>query len=90
MKVSAMPRPIADWVYLLYGALILVGLLSVVRYLPLFFPPAQYDFRASYAAGYAVIHDLSIYEKQLYYQVLFLYMPIMADCRVMVKNAAHP
>ncbi len=78
MKVSAMPRPIAYWVYLLYGALILVGLLSVVRYLPLFFPPAQYDFRAYYAAGYAVIHHLSIYEKHLDYQPVFLYMPIMA------------
>jgi hypothetical protein len=78
MKVSAMPRPIAYWVYLLYGALILVGLVSVVRYLPLFFPPAQYDFRAYYAAGYAVIHQLSIYEKHLDYQPVFLYMPITA------------
>ena len=78
MKVNAMPRPIAYWVYLLYGALVLVGLVSLVRYLPLFFPPAQYDFRAYYAAGYAVIHQLSIYEKQLDYQPVFLYMPITA------------
>lgn len=78
MKVSAMPRPIAYWVYLLYGALILVGLVSMVRYFPLFFPPAQYDFRAYYAAGYAVIHHLPIYEKHLDYQPVFLYMPITA------------
>ncbi|NBU64030.1 MAG: DUF2029 domain-containing protein [Chloroflexia bacterium] len=78
MKVSTMPRPIANGVYLLYGALILVGLVSVVRYLPLFFPPAQYDFRAYYAAGYAVIHHLPIYEKHLDYQALFLYMPVVA------------
>ena len=78
MKVNAMPRPIAYWVYLLYGALVLVGLVSLVRYLPLFFPPAQYDFRAYYAAGYAVIHQLSIYEKHLDYQPVFLYMPITA------------
>ena len=78
MKVSAMPRPIAYWVYLLYGALILVGLVSLVRYIPMLLPPAQYDFRAYYAAGYAVIHHLPIYEKQLDYQALFLYMPIMA------------
>lgn len=78
MKVSAMPRPIAYWVYLLYGALMLVGLVSVVRYLPLFFPPVQYDFRAYYAAGYAVIHHLSIYEKHVDYQPVFLYMPITA------------
>ena len=78
MKVSAMPRSIAYWVYLLYGALMLVGLVSLVRYLPLFFPPVQYDFRAYYAAGYAVIHQLSIYEKQLDYQPVFLYMPITA------------
>ncbi len=78
MKVSAMSRPIAYWVYLLYGALILVGLVSLLRYLPLFFPPVQYDFRAYYAAGYAVIHQLSIYEKHLDYQPVFLYMPITA------------
>ena len=78
MKVSAMPRPIAYWVYLLYGALILVGLVSMVRYIPMLFPPAQYDFRAYYAAGYAVIHQLSIYEKHVDYQPAFLYMPITA------------
>ena len=73
-----MPRPIAYWVYLLYGALMLVGLVSMVRYMPMLFPSAQYDFRAYYAAGYAVIHQLSIYEKHLDYQPVFLYMPITA------------
>ena len=78
MKVSAMPRPIAYWVYLLYGVLIVLGLASLLRYLPLLFPPPQYDFRAYYAAGYAVIHHLPIYEKYLDYQALFLYMPVVA------------
>ena len=73
-----MPRPIAYWVYLLYGALMLVGLVSVVRYMPMLFPPAQYDFWAYYAAGYAVIHQLFIYEKHRDYQPVFLYMPIAA------------
>ncbi len=78
MKANAMRRSIAYWVYLLYGALILVGLLSVVRNMSLFFPPAQYDFPAYYAAGYAVIHQLSVYEKHLDYQPVFLNMPITA------------
>ena len=73
-----MQRSIAYWVYLLYGSVILVGFISVIRNLPLFFPPAQYDFTAYYAAGYAVIHQLSVYEKHLAYQPVFLYMPITA------------
>lgn len=73
-----MPRPMVYWVYLLYGALILLGLVSLVRYGAVLFPPAQYDLRAYYAAGYAALHQLSIYEKHLDYQPVFLYMPITA------------